>query len=346
MKFVIFLALLIFSQSSNGDILYIDANDTKNEINIFKEYADCLGEKLIVLPKAEDREMYRKRGLAIEKKKAEKAKIEKTLGTSCHCTLKDNWSQLLCPKTLWTEIDAINAASEVTADQRAPLSQCAKLYFEWSDVFHQVNSTMPSRYHAADLRKDLIEVMSQAETEIKSVVISGHHYLSDPNYDNRFKPGAFQGLTSWLQEEELAKAFEGLPGNRKVQSLFLLGCKPLYLKESQQNWTQAFPNADFIGGYSVNGYLNSDPNGNQFIRDLLSVHEESLAKIRENLGERQLAEGLDAIMRSGISVPDSAFGICTRAKGKAMTYNFKAAHDIKKNAAASSKRPICKKPTS
>lgn len=223
-----------------GDMLYIDINYTQAELQIFKEFAESRGEALVVLPSMEMREVYRQRSVAINKQKAKIAELEKPLKRLGCREAKGDWPHLNCPKSVRNDSNAI-------------------LLWARHEAQAQIYDDLPSRYHNDDLIKGL---KSLGDRVFTTVIFSGHHYEGSRQ---------FQGDTGWLEEDEIPEVFLNLKSRLAVQNVYLLGCRTFRRDNLRFIWGEAFPNAQYMGGYVNVGYDRNDSRGHNFLRKLLNL---------------------------------------------------------------------------
>lgn len=230
-----FVAMSVRMPSAYADVLYVDLNETAGELKVFQKWAVANGEKLVVLPFLKDREMYRSRGQTLKIKKKEISDVEKKILQNPACK-KINWR---------------------TFSDNCPRNNSN--YLKWVKLFAEFDE-MPSRYHNPDLKNDLL-TLQRYNFNFTTVVFSGHH-----------AGGEFYGETSWLYVKDIPSVFSDLDISKNIKSVFLLGCNVYRTQNIREIWRQAFPKAEYLGGYKNVGYDKNSIAGHEFINSILMRH--------------------------------------------------------------------------
>ncbi len=347
-KFVTLITFIYFTPNyGSADILYIDTNQTSNEIKLFQDYADCLGEKLVVVPNAEKREFFSKRGQVINQVKAQKKSLElKFEQTQCYkqgqCTYADRWN-LLC-----------NAEKLST--------QCSNKYNVIRQLYLDLttnNGQLPSRYHASDLQRDLLQISQEVELvdsindqgqpiKIKqpkynftTLVISGHHYNSGS--------GGYQGEVAWLDEEDAVNILQRIPPlANKIKSSIFLACKPLLLERAQQNWGGTlFPQVKLLIGYKENGYAHNSPEGNRYVANIIRSHSAAMnemAEIESSTADDAQTQRISEIFSKNFTPTQRPLRLCIVTPQKTLKTLDIESKQFKAAAKANKDKSICQKP--
>ena len=225
--------------------LYIDLNHTEKEIAIFKGDAASEGD-FILLPKPERSDYFLDQGKKI-------------------ALLKDRLERL-------QEIQIKKFGCRDTGQYRGPhkVLNCLAANPNYTSVSGEIaeidrDLDKLNRYHARDLREDLLEVWRQmkdlpTDQQIDRLVISGHQDKTD-----------FYGDMAWMSDAELTATLESFSGSllKNVKSVFLLGCKTIQEDLVLKYWGKAFPNVFQFAGYEQTGYLSDSAQGNRMLKELV-----------------------------------------------------------------------------
>lgn len=153
-------------------------------------------------------------------------------------------------------------------------------------------------YGAEELKKDLASL----KTDISTIMISGHD-----------GDASFSGEYGSIRNDEFLDVFRNYKGRSQIRSVYLLGCRSAQAETVAGIWKAAFPQAAFIAGYENIGYLRDNPQGHNFIRNVM--REEPNIVAAKSIAEAQ------AMFRKYSGV-DSRHGTaaCLSAQGRPTEY--------------------------
>lgn len=165
-------------------------------------------------------------------------------------------------QTVVVFIDLNNSYNEVEAARKAAAIRGEKLF-----VFPTTDAEKP--YKKEQFRKSL-QLLSDQNLEISSLVVSGHHTYYSGYYG--------ENHTNVLYPDDIASELSKFPKLRNsIRSFFGAGCHSL-TKPQAQRWIDYFKNLEVCGGYMDIGPGNQAAAAGQNIFDFL-VKEDQVAKI-------------------------------------------------------------------
>lgn len=234
----LFVSLLLASAISRADILYIDMNNSVQELESARKAAEARKEKLIVIPNV-SKEAREK--LYIWSKQAEnlsKAFSRNNCGAQAVC------KQRMSPdcKSLSTQID--NAYEEKEKNLVQKLGK---------DHFHQE-----------------IKKIAASKAKITTLGISGHD--GGGKFFGDFGQLNLEDFKEIFSDPEV----KGLADS--VRSLHLWGCYAGTATMMDDNWKKIFPRTELIVGFWGEAPLNQFPGSYELLEDILKNEQELISQ--------------------------------------------------------------------
>ncbi len=261
----------LFATTASADILFIDTNNSPEEIAAAKKGADARGEKLVVVPtrtpeqqKVLDQIHQYELQIAVATKEGTVAWREMDqFRTQLQNEQQKGHPNQARVNQLNALIDAAYAKMQ-KADEAAQ-SKIDPIIAKEKTLIHKVNLSVSS-----DEIRQVVKSHHDQKKPFSTIVFSGHH-----------DSAAFSGILGSISKDDVVNTFKTWPDMAGgVKSGLGLGCYSATPAENEW-WRKSFPKIQLIAGFDAGGPAASQPANRAFIEDFLTK-DASIRKVGEN----------------------------------------------------------------
>lgn len=273
--------------NANADILFIDTNNTPEEVAAARAGAEARGEKLVLFPTRtpEQQEILDQ----IHKIELQKERIRKPvyaayrkMDAARRQLEREKSSQSPNPKrveTLTNEMNTFNQKMlQANKDTKAEVQKL---------VDKQIALQNKVVIRKEDLQKFIASYQNRAE-KITSIVFSGHHDFEK-----------YSGYLGVLDKADVTEAFKKNPSLMKeVRSIYGWGCYSATVAEIEW-WSREFKGLQLIGGYDAGAPSTAQKANLDWLTGVLS----SEARIRKVLENKKAEEKIKVLAKTAAEIP-------------------------------------------